>query len=125
MVSSPFLTTEKPSNLEAEAVIALQVTITKGSTLTMFTCSAFANELRVNKMYMRLTIGKEDKEEHEICFEGSDSHGMLQQLVHKYLDLRGVSMMTASFLIRLLSHRGVFVNVLWLNMLKAFVKQPR
>ena len=76
VVSAPFTTTDKQvtgGDDEAKSVLALQVTITKGSSLTMFTCSAFASELRVNTMYLRTTIGDEEKEEHEIAFEGSES----------------------------------------------------
>ena len=50
---------------------------------------------------------------------------MLQRLVRKYLELRGVSVMTAAFLHRLLTNKGVFVNMLWLDMLKGFVMQSK
>jgi hypothetical protein len=48
---------------------------------------------------------------------------VLEELVHRYLELRGVMMMTASFLHQLLSNKNVFVSIFWLDMLKSFVQQ--
>lgn len=134
VVSAPFLVTARPecdwdltagtSEDEAKSVLALQVTVTKGGSLSIFTCTASQTEVTVTTVYMRLTIGDEDKEEHVLSFE-DESNTMLQQLVQRYLDLRGVTRMTTTFLQRLLSNKDVFVNIFWLEILKGFVKQRK
>jgi hypothetical protein len=84
VVSAPFLVTARPecnwhgsaadsSEGEAQSVLALQVTVSKGGSLSMFTCTASESEVRVKTVYMRLTVGEEDKEEYQISFEGEKS----------------------------------------------------
>ncbi|KAM0826294.1 hypothetical protein ACQ4PT_068970 [Festuca glaucescens] len=134
VVSAPFLDTARKecnwhgsvadsSADEAKSVLALQVTVSKGGSLSMFTCTASEGQVEVRTVYMRLTVGEEDKEEYQISFEGEKSNQVLQQLVNRYLELRGVTMLTAAFLHELLSNKDVFVSIFWLDMLKGFVRQ--
>jgi hypothetical protein len=45
----------------------------RGGSLSMFRCTASQSEVRVDSVYMRLSVGEDDKEEYSLSFEGMNS----------------------------------------------------
>ncbi|CAM0878631.1 unnamed protein product [Alopecurus aequalis] len=102
--------------------LSLTVTVMKGGTLTVVRCMALPAQIRVDSIYMRRTLSEEEKEEYKISFEDTQSHHSLEVLTHRYLELRGVTLLTSEFLHGLLLNRGLFENIFWLGKFKEFVK---